>query len=173
MKRRCLLAVVVVCGFLTRAAAAAPGTPTCSGAEYRKFDFWIGDWDTFDVPLTPASKPIARNRVDMILDGCVIREDYDQFDGHRGQSFTIYDAQRKVWHQSWVTNRGELLVLEGKRDGERIVLEGLENGAKGQRRMRAVWQPQGADVREIATASDDGGKTWKPVFDILFRKHED
>lgn len=173
MKPACLLALVATCGFLTEAAIAAQSPQTCSDAEYRKLDFWIGDWDTFDAPVTSASKSIARNHVDAILDGCVIREDYDQFDGHRGQSFTIYDAQRKVWHQSWVTNRGELLVLEGKRDRDRIVLEGEEHGAKGKRRVRAVWQPQGEDVREIATTSDDGGKTWKPMFDIVFRRHKD
>jgi hypothetical protein len=33
---------------------------------------------------------------------------------HKGQSFTIYDVARDVWHQTWVTNRGELLEIEGK-----------------------------------------------------------
>lgn len=172
MKPRHLLVLIAACALLAGTAGAAEAPKTCSDAEYRKFDFWIGDWDTFDLPLTPDSKSIARNRVDAILDGCVIREDYDQFDGHHGQSFTLYDATRKVWHQSWVTNRGELLIIEGRREGDRIVLEGREKGAQGERRSRTVWQPQGEDVRETSTASDDGGKTWKPVFDILFRKHK-
>lgn len=172
MKPLPLFALIAACGFLAGTAAAAETPKTCGDAEYRRFDFWIGDWDTFDLPITPASKSIARNRVDAILDGCVIREDYDQFDGHRGQSFTIYDAQRKVWHQSWVTNRGELLILEGTRSGNRITLEGEQIDAKGKHRVRASWEPQGDDVRETATASEDGGTSWKPVFDILFRRHK-
>lgn len=172
MKPLVLCALIVAGGLLAGTAAAAEKPQRCDDAEYRRFDFWIGDWDTFDLPLTPTSKSIARNRVDAILDGCVIREDYDQFDGHRGQSFTIYDAQRKVWHQSWVTNRGELLILEGTRSGRRITLEGEQIDAKGKHRVRAFWEPQDDGVRETATASDDGGKTWKPVFDILFRRHK-
>ena len=172
MKPRPLFALIAAAGLLAGTAAAAETPKRCDDAEYRRFDFWIGDWDTFDLPITPASKSIARNRVDAILDGCVIREDYDQFDGHRGQSFTIYDAQRKVWHQSWVTNRGELLILEGTRSGGRITLEGEQIDAKGRHRVRTSWEPQGDDVRETATASEDGGKSWKPVFDILFRRHK-
>jgi hypothetical protein len=172
MKTRCLFVLIAVCGFFVTGAHAAETSKSCSDAEFRKFDFWIGDWDTFDVPVTSASKSEARNHVDSILEGCVIREDYDQFDGHHGQSFTIYDAPRKVWHQSWVTNRGELLVLEGTRSGDRITLEGDMIKANDKQRVRVVWYPQGDDVRETATASSDGGKNWKPLFDILFRKHK-
>jgi len=80
-------------------------------AAYRQFDFWAGDWDVLDVRR---SIPVTHARIDLILDGCVLREDYEGTDGHKGQSFAIYDAARKVWHQSWVTNRGELLEIEGK-----------------------------------------------------------
>ncbi|MFT3789733.1 MAG: hypothetical protein QM741_01380 [Rudaea sp.] len=173
MKSRCLLLLCVVCGLFAARADAAESAKFCTDAEYRKFDFWIGDWDTFDEPVTPASKSVARNHVDAVLDGCAIHEDYDQFDGHHGRSFTIYDAARKVWHQSWVTNRGELLVLEGTRSANRITLEGDEAGAKGRRRVRVFWEPQGGDVRETATVSADGGKTWRPLFDILFRRHKE
>ena len=171
MKSRWLLVSVAVCGLFAGGAGATESPKPCAGAEFHRFDFWIGDWDTFDLPITPASKSIARNHVDAILDNCVIREDYNQFDGHHGQSFTIYDAPRKVWHQSWVTNRGELLVLEGSRSGDRITLEGDQITAKDKQRIRVVWYPQGEDVRETATVSTDAGRTWKPLFDILFRKH--
>lgn len=171
MKLRHLVALIAAAGAFAGTAHAAEAAKPCSDAEHHAFDFWIGDWDAFDAPVTPASKPIARNRVDAILDGCVLREDYDQNDGKHGQSFTIYDAARKVWHQSWVTNHGELLVLEGRRSGNRITLEGEQVDARGRHRVRAFWEPQGDDVLETATTSDDGGKTWKPAFDIVFRKH--
>src|SRR5579862_3385936 len=45
----------------------------CSAPEYSQFDFWVGDWDAFDVDTHVKS---ARNHVDSVLDGCVIREDY-------------------------------------------------------------------------------------------------
>ena len=58
--------------------------------EYQEFDFWIGDWDVFDVD-SPTTR-VARIRVDRILDGCVLREDYQDTHGLNGQSFSIYDG---------------------------------------------------------------------------------
>jgi hypothetical protein len=149
-------------------AAAAPSH--CRAPVYHQLDFWIGDWDTFDSDA-PNKPSVARNHVDAILDGCVLREDYDQFDGHHGQSFTIYDASRKLWHQSWVTNRGELLVLEGTFQGKRIVLNGIDHD-HNDARIQVSWEPQGDGVREITTSSHDDGKSWQPLFDILFRPHK-
>jgi len=106
--------------------AAAPDQPkakACSAPEYRQVDFWVGDWDVFDVDNP--STVVARTRVDLILDGCVLREDYQGLDGPQGQSFTSYDASRKIWHQSWVTNRGESLTIEGgATKDDAIVLSG-------------------------------------------------
>jgi hypothetical protein len=85
----------------------APG-PECAAPEYRQFDFWLGDWDTFEAGK--AGKSVARNRVTRMLDGCAIREVND---GLVGESFNAYDADQRLWHQSWVTNRGQWLVLEG------------------------------------------------------------
>src|SRR5579862_4867093 len=90
-------------------------------------------------------------------------------DGMHGQSFSIYDASRKVWHQSWVTNRGVLLIIEGTWKDGQMTLEGADHPQPGvERRVRGIWKPQGNGVRETAVTSTDGGKTWKPWFDILF-----
>jgi hypothetical protein len=144
---------------------------TCTAPEYRQFDFWIGDWDTFE--LNDPAKLVARCRVDKILDGCALREVYDQSDGLTGQSFTIYDAPREIWHQSWVTNRGQLLVLEGGIQGDRMVLTGADRSADGKPiLLRGVWVRVEGGVRETAETSSDAGKTWKPFFDIVFRPHK-
>ena len=111
--------------------------------------------------------------MDRILDGCVLREDYQDSRGHKGQSLSIYDLSRKVWHQSWVTNRGELLVIEGEcRHGE-MVLNGEDRTASGEKRkVRGTWRLVEAGVRETAVTSVDGGKTWSLWFDLLFRPHK-
>jgi hypothetical protein len=96
--------------------------------------------------VTDPSKVVARNRVTVVLDGCAVREVYEQDDGRVGESLSIYDASRRGWHQSWVTNRGGLLLLSGGLESERMVLTGPDRAA-------------------------DGGKTWTPVFDIVFRPH--
>jgi len=156
-------------------AADAPPATHCSAPVYRDFDFWLGDWDTYRVDQTgkvPAgAASVARNQVTAILGGCVLHEVYRRADGYTGESFTIYDATRHVWHQSWVTNEGELLVAEGNRQGKSIVLTGASRDAQGAQLQRVSWTPQGDGVRETALQSRNDGKSWTPLFDILFRPH--
>jgi hypothetical protein len=144
---------------------------SCAGPEYHEFDFWVGDWDAFDVD--DPGKVVARNRVNRILDGCVLLEDYQGTNGSKGQSFTIYDASRRVWHQTWVTNRGQLLTIEGKMHDGEMVLSGADLTADGkERQVRGVWKSVNGAVRETAVTSTDGGKTWEPWFDLWFRPHK-
>jgi hypothetical protein len=115
----------------------------------------------------------ARVRVDSILDGCVIHEDYQSVAGHKGESFSIYDTSRKVWHQTWVTNRGQLLTIEGNMQDGAMVLAGIDRTTSGDERdVRGIWKPVDGGVRETAFTSTDGGKTWKPWFDLMFRRHK-
>jgi len=142
----------------------------CTAPEFRQFDFWVGDWDTYEMADT--TKVVARNRVSLILDGCVLREDYRQNDGLVGESYSLWDRARGVWHQSWVTNRGALLLLDGRMEGGRMVMtapEKLEDGTGAL--LRGIWWPEGNSVRSKAERSIDGGKTWTMVFDIVFRPH--
>src|SRR5437868_7047717 len=110
------LAVLLIAGAnAVMARAGRSGDPavsdSCDAPEYRAFDFWIGDWDVYEADKPSAT--VAHVRVERILGGCVLREDYQDNNGLKGRSFSIYDSSRKVWHQSWVTNRGQLLLLNG------------------------------------------------------------
>ena len=147
-----------------------PSAPACTGPEYRQFDFFVGDWDTYEVG-EPDSL-VARNYVTPMVGGCALREVYQQNDGLSGESFSSYDRSRGVWHQSWVTNRGQLLLLEGGLEGNRMVLTAPEQEADGSTSLlRGTWWREGANVRELAERSHDGGQTWETVFDIVFRPH--
>ena len=157
-------------GWRAGSADSSAATP-CAAPEYRQFDFWIGDWDAFDEgnPNTV----VARTRVDRILDGCVLLEDYQDTNGHKGQSFSIYDSSTKEWHQSWVTNRGQLLLLDGGMQGNEMVLTAVERVASGkERKVRGTWKRADDGVREIAVISMDGGRSWQPWFDLHFRRHK-
>jgi len=160
-------------GALTRGTTLTPpadAPPACAAAEYRQFDFFVGDWDTFDVGRPDSV--VARNHVTPMLGGCAVRERYAQRDGLVGESFSAYDAGRRVWHQSWVTNRGALLLLDGRLEGGRMVLSATDRAADGTASLvRAAWWREGTTVRERAERSRDGGKSWVPLFDIVFRPH--
>jgi hypothetical protein len=166
-----LIAVSLLLVLLAGPLPAAEHPRACSTPVYRQFDFFAGDWDALDVQA--ADRIIARNTVRITLDGCVVHEDYRQNDGLHGESYSLYDKARKVWHQSWVTNRGELLLLDGGMQGDRMVFTGAQRTADGRASLlRGVWYRQGDGVRETATRSLDGGKSWQPVFDILFKPHK-
>lgn len=164
--------VILALAFLEASAllfqAGQTSTLSCSTLPYHEFDFWLGDWDVFELDGTA---PVARTQVERALDGCALRERYESTDGMRGESLSAYDATRHLWQQSWFTNRGQLLVIEGRRNADAMVLEGSRTNADGLELVRGTWKPESGGVRETAVISSDGGKTWKPWFDLIFRKH--
>jgi ketosteroid isomerase-like protein len=177
-----ITAVAVLCAITTGATSRATATTAaaqtnaqpaaCAAPEYHQLDFWIGDWDAYDIG--DPQKPVARTHVDRLLNGCVLKENYQGVNGGDGQSFSIYDSTRKLWHQSWVTNRGKLLIIEGQfQDGE-MVLSGTDYFTTNHPIIRGTWKldPAEKGVRETAVTSTDGGSTWQPLFDLIFRPHD-
>lgn len=156
----------IVLGILTLGiqapALAQTPSPACTTAEYRAFDFWLGDWDVHRAD----GKLAGTNSIQREIGGCVLHERYDTGRGYSGESFNIYDASRKVWHQTWVDSGGLLLVLEGGvRDGK-MILEGQTSGADGEiTRHRISWTPNpDGSVRQLWESSDPGGE-WVVTFD--------
>lgn len=152
-----------------RPASAEVQAPHCPAPEFRQFDFWLGDWDTFESegPTTW----IARTHVDPIASGCAIHELYEQSDGLIGDSILSFDPVRKTWQQTWVDNRGSLLVIAGAFKDGAVTLDGemhLRDGTKVLQRI--TWKAEGGGVRESSVRSKDGGNTWQPFFDVLFKR---
>lgn len=153
------LALLILLVALPLSAATKP----CTTPEHRQFDFWLGDWDVYDVS---DDKTVAATvRIESILGDCVLHELYEDPSGLKGESFSIHDAPRGVWHQTWVTNRGQLIKLEGKKRGDVMYFEASTIDTL----YRATWKPEGKDVHQWAETSTDGGKTWKQWYDLRFR----
>jgi hypothetical protein len=164
------VAVLALLAFAPAAAHAQGTKQSCASPEYRQFDFWLGDWDVFEMGSTTST---AHVRVDSILGGCVLREHYEDGSGTVGESFTIFDSGRKIWHQTWVTNRGRLLTIEGAARNGSIALNGAYYVDTGKEvRVRGTWTPVADGVRESAVTSSDAGKTWQPWFDLSFRRRK-
>ena len=132
------LLVVAILNFFASVAVADPQSPPaatkpaaqpapCAGPEFRQFDFWLGAWNVH----TPDGKLAGTNRIESQYGGCVVHEHYLTGGGYSGESLNIYDASRKVWHQSWVDSSGTLLLLEGKLMGRSMVLEGKTQASDG------------------------------------------
>jgi hypothetical protein len=164
--------LILICHAFTSHAVDSAAAAGCGSPEYHQLDFWIGEWDTFESDAVTGSS-IARTRVQPIVEGCAIHELYEQVDGLIGDSILSYDPVQKHWQQTWVTNRGSLMVLKGNFVNGVLTLEGDAHLQDGRSVMQRIsWNQQGTGVREWAEMSTDNGTTWTPAFDVLFVRHQ-
>jgi len=141
----------------------------CSGSEWHEFDFWLGSWVVMD---GANGSIIAQARIEPVSNGCALREEYRSTDGGGGESLSSWDAKRGVWRQYWVSTSGAIVSIKGKIHDGAMTLSGAEQGTHSPDMVRGTWKPDNDGVREIGERSSDGGRTWKPWFDIEFRRAE-
>ncbi len=129
----------------------------------------MGEWTVHKPDGTIA----GANRIESEYGGCVVHERYSTPSGYTGESLNIYDARRRVWHQSWVDNSGLLLLLEGCLADRSMVLEGQVQGPEGAiTKHRITWTPNtDGTVRQLWESTDAKGQ-WSVVFDGLYRKKQ-
>lgn len=173
MRRSCsqilagLLTVVLLSSRLV-AQQPAPAPPPCASAVHHEFDFWIGDWDV----TTPDGKPAGTNRIEVVLGGCALLENWDGAGGGSGKSLSLYVAADKQWNQTWVDSSGNRAVLTGGLEGTRMVLRNAWTTPAGAHmRTELSWTPlPDGTVRQVWKQSKDDGKTYQTTFDGLYRK---
>ena len=153
------------------APSAAPKPPACAATAFHQFDFWLGDWDVRDA----SGKLVGQNRIARMHKECVIFENYRAGE-FSGSSLNVYDADRKVWHQTWVDSGGGLLVIEGGLVDGRMILAGETVDAEkpgGKVDNRITWQPlPDGRVRQLWETSADKGRTWATSFDGYYTKQK-
>ena len=148
-------------------AQAADPPPDCTGAEYRQFDLWIGEFDV----RSPDGQLAGHNVIEPTLNGCVLTEHWTGTDGSEGRSVNFYDRREQRWNQVWIDNRGGVLRLAGGIVDGSMLLEGTTSGKDGAiRRHRIRWTPNpDASVRQHWESSTDDGATWATVFDGIYQ----
>ena len=139
------------------AQTATPPPPACQSAEYRQFDFWLGEWEVF----LPTGKKAGDSRIEAISAGCALLENWSGNGGFSGKSLNSYDSGDKQWHQSWVDSSGSRLELAGSYADKRMVL------ASGRpRRCSIAWSVNDdGSVRQLWESTADGGRAWTVQFD--------
>jgi hypothetical protein len=170
LRARCLILCCLCAAagvFDTSPASSQPAAAPCSGSAWHSFDFWMGEWDVFDAQT--GSKE-AHARIESILGGCAIHETYDGGSGSKGESLSSWDDAHQVWRQYWVSGKGQIVSIEGRLQNGAIVLTGAEEGTHAPDLVRGIWKPENGAVRETALRSTDNGRTWKPWFDLIFRR---
>ena len=147
-------------------SAEEPLRSGCKDGASRQFDFWVGHWR-----VTEHGKLAGDNRVEPILDGCALLENWTGAKGGAGKSLNFFDREDGLWHQTWVDRSGGALFLAGKFENGAMRLEG-ERAATGEQpatRHRITWTPlPGGKVRQLWESTAVGKDLWSTRFDGLY-----
>jgi hypothetical protein len=138
-----------------------------SSPESRQFDFWIGEWN-----VIANGKPAGTSSIQLILDDCVIFENWSGVSGYKGKSFNMYNAAINKWQQFWVDNSGESLIFTGNFKSDRMTFTGETPQPGGKIRLERLtfFKLSENKVRQLWEQSTDQGKTWSTVFDGLYTR---
>jgi hypothetical protein len=160
-----LLSALMVSGTHTLSAGESP-VSGCMGTESRQFDFWVGHWR-----VTEHGKPAGENRIERILDGCALLENWTGAQGGAGKSLNFFDRDDGLWHQTWIDRSGGALFLAGKFGNGAMRMEGQRPAADKQPAMRhrITWTPlPGGRVRQLWESAPVGVDEWSTQFDGLY-----
>jgi hypothetical protein len=168
----CVIAVsALAIGGRARAQNPPAPPPDCTAPEHRQFDFWLGDWAVTD---STGQRRLGDSRISSILKNCVLLEEWTGAGGSSGKSYNIYSRADGKWHQSWVSDTGNLLLLEGGLRNGAMVLQGeTPSPTGGTTLQRITWSVVDSDrdhVRQMWELSTDGGATWNVAFDGHYRR---
>ncbi len=140
------------------------------------FDFWVGDWD-LTWTTAKGDKMTGKNHVVKIL-GNVIEENFEAHGNTnppplKGKSVSVLSSPGKIWKQTWVDNQGGYLTFVAQVDGDKRIFATdpvMHNGVAAYQRMvfhdiardSFTWDWEG---------TRDGGKTWKSLWKIEYKRY--
>jgi hypothetical protein len=149
--------------------AQEPPMDCQKGEGYRSFDFWIGEWEVRD----PQGQHVGDSRVEAILNGCVLLENWKSVRGGEGKSFNTFNPVTKNWRQFWVDASGSVIdYSRGSAAEGSLHFEGEQLTARGARLLSRMDFNllDGDRVRQRIERSSDGGKTWSVWFEGIYHR---
>jgi hypothetical protein len=168
------LSILLSCSVFSFSQAPSKPAPCDQNPAYHKLDFWVGDWDVFDIK---SGEKGGTNRIEKILKGCAIIENWTEAsDGSEGKSLFYFQPVKGQWRQVWVTDIGPMKekVAQESYTGEGIRFQGEIPHRDGTSHLdRTTLTPlSGGRVRQLIEISRDAGKSWEVVFDAEYRRHK-
>jgi len=140
--------------------------PCMYSAEARQFDFWIGEWEVFNLQGQRAGTSV----IQQISAGCGILENWQDAFGNEGKSINFYDVGARKWHQYWIGASGGPLRFSGVYQDGAMRYEGEPATANGTTTLSRLtfFNLDANTVRQFAERSTDNGKTWTVDYDLKY-----
>ena len=160
--------------YLLSVHAQNNSTPPCSLPEASQFDFWVGDWK-----LTWNDTSHGTNHIEKIFGNCTVQENFvDAVNNYLGKSWSVYNANYKIWQQTWVDNQGGFTDVSGNMHGDSMILLTQE------RTVPQKISPTGKMINRMVyynithqsfdwswESSTDGGSVWKSNWRIHYERN--
>jgi hypothetical protein len=150
---------------------SAQSTPCIANPAYRQFDFWIGEWEAFDLKGNKAGD----SKIEKILDNCVILENWTGTKGnYSGKSYNTFNGTTGKWQQYWIDNKGGITeYFNGRFENDQMIVE--TNNVKQSdgivKILKMTFQKIQTDkVRQLGESSLNGGTNWTIDFDLEYRR---
>ena len=163
------LAIIFAAATAAAATPTAPAQAPCAAAEFHQLDFWIGQLNVYE---KDTGKMSSTSRIEGVMAGCGIGEHYeepgDPSGPYSGTSYSSYDRKDGKWHQMYIDTNGNVAWFTGGLVGSDLVMDAP--AAKGAITRMAYHRLPDGSVEQIGTSSLDGGATWKPRYDYIYRK---
>jgi Tetratricopeptide repeat len=136
--------------------------------EAKKFDFWVGEWNVYN----PQDQKTGDSKIEKILNGAVILENWTGVNGYTGKSFNHYDMNNEKWVQYWIDQNSSSIYFEGNYDSTKnaIVFYSYDH-AKDESpyiRMLTFFDIAPDTVRQFSQRSTDKGESWSTEYDFTY-----
>jgi tetratricopeptide (TPR) repeat protein len=157
--------------FIALAKEVRHNAAPCDDAEFRQFDFWLGDWDVASAGdgTQRGSSHIAKE-----MDGCVIWENWKSAGSpYFGKSYNTWNPNLKRWEQYWVDNSAGVMFFHGTLKGAIMDYwtDDVPQATGGTLLRHLQFFNLGPDkVRQFSQGSSDGGKTWQIEYDLIYTR---
>lgn len=147
---------------------AVESRPCKEAPEYRGMDFWVGEWEV----ETAQGKPAGMSKIELVLDDCIVLENWTGRNGYTGKSFNLYHRDTSRWEQIWVDNQGQVTRYDGEAKNGDIYYRTEGVGPDGKKTLRRMtfFQKGPGQVRQLGESSTDGGATWTVEYDLLYKR---
>jgi len=143
----------------------------CEDAEFKEFDFWLGDWD-----VASAGDGVRRgsSHISKEMNGCVVWENWTSAGSpYFGKSYNTWNSNLKRWEQYWVDTSGGVMFFHGnlKDNIMDYWTDDVPQSGGGTLLRHLQFFNLGPDkVRQFSQGSSDGGKTWHTEYDFIYTR---